>query len=292
MAHGISGIDHVLIAVADLEAARRDYTRLGFTLTPRGRHVGWGTANYCAMFPRNYIELLGVVDPGADSAGLADDLAARGEGAARVALATNDASRAGESLAAAGFEPGPLRELGRALELPEGPVELRFRLVMLPARATAGLPMFLCEHRTPGHLRQPPWLNHPNGAALLAAATVVVDDPLAAMPLYERLFGPGATTSTDDTVAAHAGACALIFATTIDLEMLHPEVDFGAPKKLPHIAALRFAVADPPRTARYLADAGVRFTRGREGALRVAPALAHGVLLEFARFPADDTGGA
>ncbi len=36
---------------------------LGFTLTPRGRHIGWGTGNYCIMLESGYIELLGVVDP-------------------------------------------------------------------------------------------------------------------------------------------------------------------------------------------------------------------------------------
>ena len=37
--------------------------RLGFTLTPRGRHIGWGTGNYCIMLENGYIELLGIVDP-------------------------------------------------------------------------------------------------------------------------------------------------------------------------------------------------------------------------------------
>ena len=60
----IGGLDHVLVGVRDLEAARRAWARLGFTLTPRGRHIGWGTANYCIMFAREYVELLGIVDPG------------------------------------------------------------------------------------------------------------------------------------------------------------------------------------------------------------------------------------
>ncbi|TMK28796.1 MAG: VOC family protein, partial [Alphaproteobacteria bacterium] len=61
MRNGIAGIDHVIIGVRDLERARMGWTRLGFTLTPRGRHLGQGTANYCIMFPRDYLELLGFV---------------------------------------------------------------------------------------------------------------------------------------------------------------------------------------------------------------------------------------
>ena len=50
MDSGLAGIDHVVIAVRDLDRARIGWTRLGFTLTPRGRHLGQGTANYCIMF--------------------------------------------------------------------------------------------------------------------------------------------------------------------------------------------------------------------------------------------------
>ena len=46
---GITGIDHTLVGVRDLEAARATWTRLGFSVTPRGRHIGWGTGNYCVM---------------------------------------------------------------------------------------------------------------------------------------------------------------------------------------------------------------------------------------------------
>ena len=58
---GITGIDHILLAVRDLDAARMGWTRLGFTLSPRGKHLGRGTGNYCIMFLRDYIELFGVV---------------------------------------------------------------------------------------------------------------------------------------------------------------------------------------------------------------------------------------
>ena len=61
MRNGIAGIDHVIIGVRDLERARMGWTRLGFTLTPRGRHLGQETANYCIMFARDYLELLGFV---------------------------------------------------------------------------------------------------------------------------------------------------------------------------------------------------------------------------------------
>ena len=63
----ITGIDHVIVGVRDLESARETWRRLGFTLSPRGRHLEQPTGNYCVMFPSDYIELLGIVDTGAST---------------------------------------------------------------------------------------------------------------------------------------------------------------------------------------------------------------------------------
>ena len=53
----LTGIDHVVILVRDLDRAQETYTRLGLTLTPRGYH-SIGSLNHCTMFERDYIELL------------------------------------------------------------------------------------------------------------------------------------------------------------------------------------------------------------------------------------------
>ncbi|MGE5147223.1 MAG: VOC family protein, partial [Candidatus Eiseniibacteriota bacterium] len=116
MRNGITGIDHVLIAVRDLEAARQGWTRLGFTLTPRGRHIGQGTANYCIMFGRDYLELLGVVEPDGEAARLEAFLAGR-EGPMALAFAPDGPPEAvAAALTALGLHPGEPRALGRQLD--------------------------------------------------------------------------------------------------------------------------------------------------------------------------------
>ena len=55
------GIDHLVLAVEDLSAARDQFAAFGFLTTPLGRHP-WGTGNHLVQFPRNFIEILGVVD--------------------------------------------------------------------------------------------------------------------------------------------------------------------------------------------------------------------------------------
>lgn len=57
-------IDHVLIAVTDLDAAARELeARHGLRSTAGGRHPGWGTANRIVPLGDAYLELVAVVDP-------------------------------------------------------------------------------------------------------------------------------------------------------------------------------------------------------------------------------------
>ncbi|MFE0759203.1 VOC family protein [Inquilinus sp. NPDC058860] len=160
----ITGLDHVILAVAALDAARDTWRRLGFTVTPRGRHIGWGTANHCIMLEADYIELLGVLDPSQFDNGLGERLARDGEGLLGIALATRSADSAASAFEAAGAGGEPARDLARLLDLPEGPVQPSFRLAYPARRDAFGLPLFATEHRTSGLLRRPEWERHANGA--------------------------------------------------------------------------------------------------------------------------------
>jgi hypothetical protein len=57
-------LDHVLVAVPDLEAGAKAFEdRYGLTSVEGGRHSGWGTANRIVPLGHTYIELVAVVDP-------------------------------------------------------------------------------------------------------------------------------------------------------------------------------------------------------------------------------------
>ena len=189
MDNGIAGIDHIIVGVRDLEAARRDWMRLGFTPTPRGRHIGQGTANYCIMFRRDYIELLGFVERDPYGHRLESFLARR-EGPMSMAFApARNAAATREALIGLGLHPGEPRALGRALELPEGSVTPRFSLLTLPPEETPALDCFICGHLTPELVRRPEWLAHPNGVIGIKAVHLLVAGPAALAPAYRRLFG-------------------------------------------------------------------------------------------------------
>lgn len=61
-----SGIDHLVIAVPDPDAAAAELTEaLGLAFTAGGRHPGLGTFNRIAFLGDAYLELMGVDDPAA-----------------------------------------------------------------------------------------------------------------------------------------------------------------------------------------------------------------------------------
>ncbi len=57
------GLDHIVHAVRDLDAAVDLYRRLGFTVGARNRHPrAWGTQNHIVQLPGTFVELLAVAD--------------------------------------------------------------------------------------------------------------------------------------------------------------------------------------------------------------------------------------
>ena len=277
MASAITGLDHIIIGVKDLEGGRDDYRRLGFTPAPRGDHQGRATSNYCLMFPETYLEILGVVRPELDSGGLAESLGTRGEGLQRLALATPDADAARADLERAGLHPeGPV-DLARPLAA-SGEMVL-FRNLTIPAAETGGLRMFLCGHKTPELMRSPELMRHPNGAVAFAGATAVVADPAPFTASMERVFGRGAVSRTDHGIAVAIGRGRLDITTPAGFPMVHPGAA-GPAMPLPNWYALRVAVDSVQATASYLASQGIPYEPTDNGC-RVDPQHARGVLLEF-----------
>ena len=99
-------IDHLVLAVRDLDAARADFQRLGFTLTPVARHP-FGTANMLAQFGGSFLEILAVADPAAIPSGdgthfsfgaFNRDYLEGGEGLSMLVLKSGDAAAAKAAL--------------------------------------------------------------------------------------------------------------------------------------------------------------------------------------------------
>ena len=132
-------VDHVLIAVGNLdEAAERFEREYGLRSVDGGRHPGWGTANRVVPLGREYLELIGVVDPdealehpfGRWMLERVED----GDHLLRCCLRPQDFEATAERI---GHEPVP-----GSRDLPEGE-SLHWRLVGLEAAMTENLPFFI-----------------------------------------------------------------------------------------------------------------------------------------------------
>ena len=118
-----SGIDHIVIAVADPDAAAAEVTeQVGLAFTAGGRHAGLGTLNRIAFLGDAYLELIGVDDAEA-AQGWAIGAAAvrvleRGGGFATYGLADDAIRISVARLQANGSSIGPVRHGSR--ERPDG----------------------------------------------------------------------------------------------------------------------------------------------------------------------------
>jgi len=274
----IAGIDHTLIGVRDLEAARTAWEALGFMLTPRGRHIGWGTGNYCIMLERGYIELLGILDTNQFTNDLDKFLAER-EGLLGLAFRSRDGDQTAKWLAARGFTPDGPKDLKRALELDEGEVLPAFRLVFLPPQETPGLRAFFCQHLTPDLIRPGAWLVLAIRAVSLKSVITVVEQPGDLAPAYARLFGADAVSADGDSLRVDCGEGELLFVTHDGLQRLYPEIALPR-RENPWTAAMRIGVLILADAADYLDYKGVKFTTTKRG-IAVLPEQTTGAIIEF-----------
>ncbi len=279
MANHITGLDHAVIAVRDLDAAAAVFARLGFALTPAGHHAEWGTVNRCAMFAGDYVELIA-----AEGAGVEADkvraFTARGDGLYAVSIGSANGAATGEALRAAGLDVPMARSLSRKLDDGKG-TTLMFSEMPLPIDATPGVATRVVEHITAERERHPHWLDHPNTAMGVAAVTAIVDDPPALTPAWDRVFGPHAATLTDETVTVHTGRGLIYLTRPDELTQLHPEAELDELPPPPALVALAVRVADTDRAAEVLRANGIDFSRDREGTLRIPPSEALGVFIEM-----------
>ena len=277
MKHGITGIDHPVIAVRDLDAARAAYERLGFIVPPRGSHPEWGTGNWCIQFERDYLELRGILVPGKETHGLGRFLEER-EGLMGMAFGTVGGQTSHDSLVAAGLRPHPVKTLTRDFELPSGTIPVSFQLCFLDPAETPGLmTVVICEHLTPERLRRPEWLAHPNGARRIRGLTGVARDLDDAGHAWERLF-ERVRRSPGELRAEFSGGAFLSLLEEQSFARRFPSLP-PTQTGLPYLAAVTLESTSLSITAAWLASCNVKHEAA--GRILVPPEAACGVAIEL-----------
>lgn len=197
-------IDHVVVAVRDLDQAAQTYQALGFTLTPRAMHdERMGTSNRLAQFAaKNFIELLEVdrpdtlarhdfaASPPLFSFGDHNRLAVKDrEGASMLVFATNDAEADAARFAAAGLPSFAPFSFERRATLPDGSqVTLAFSLAFVRAPDMPRAGFFACENRSQEYFWKPAYQSHANGSTGITAVYLSSPDPKRDAMFVGKMF--------------------------------------------------------------------------------------------------------
>jgi catechol 2,3-dioxygenase-like lactoylglutathione lyase family enzyme len=178
----LKGFDHIVIAVPDLEVARKSYEALGFTVVPGGRHPV-GTHNALVAFgDGSYVELIAFYEK--NPAHKWWTPLQKGGGLVDFCMQTDDLRGDTAAFRKAGVEiddPSPLSRIR-----PDG-----YRLawvLSIPRGDHRGVAPFLIQDETPREERVPRQTTHANGVTGIGAVTVAVRDVVPVARWYAEVL--------------------------------------------------------------------------------------------------------
>ncbi|MCY4528243.1 MAG: VOC family protein [Chloroflexi bacterium] len=184
-------IDHVLIAVRDLDAAKDTFETLGFKVTPEGRHPGRGTSNRLVVFGGEYLELISVHDPDGDlfRPNLPSFLDSR-EGLFIFSMGTPDVHGRARSVREAGvLITDPVKGSRQAAD---GTTAYSWTQAEIDPEAMPGSQTFFIQHDHTIEERYtdpPDPTSHPNGVLGISSLSLAVKDADSASRHWTEVFG-------------------------------------------------------------------------------------------------------
>jgi Glyoxalase-like domain len=282
------GLDHIVHAVRDLDAAAEFYSSMGFTVGVRNRHP-WGTHNRIVQLRNCYIEILEVAEPekiaphGAHSFSFGAfnrDFLASQEGFSMLILNSSSAVDDARSFEAAGIGGLKVFDFARDGAKPDGtPVKLAFSLAFARDPASPNVRFAVCQHHFPENFWDPAFQAHANGARTVPGAALVADNPTdhhiflkaftGVSDLHSSSIGIKARTGNGDVDIMERTAFRDQFGVSLDIR------DEGMT-----LNAMRFAVSDIAEVEALHRRNGIASQR-HVGRLVAPPHLAHGATLIF-----------
>ena len=169
----VQDLDHLVVAVRDLDAAYAGFALLGFSVTGKVQHPDRGTANHCVLLEngetRIYLELLGVTQPGPANQRLQTVLEASGDTLVGLALRSDDLDALAQNAA-----PGVVQQRLRLHR--EDPSAGRAEVdALVLANQGLGMDLLACRHLHPERVWRAPFLSHSNGVARPLGLALRVD---------------------------------------------------------------------------------------------------------------------
>ena len=251
----ISGLDHVVVLVADIAAASAAYQTL-FARTPAWRNSGDGADRVLFTLDNMTLELMAPSGEGATAERIRAVISKQGEGLASLCFRTGDIARMHRRLDRLALKPEPITE-AESRDLTTG-ATLSWKRTRAATEAARGVRLFFLElgRERPLSVRSTP-------ASITAMDHVVVStaDPTAAAALY------GARLGLDMALdRSHPDWGRLMFFRCGDL-IVEVVQRPGTPADAAHdmLWGLSWRVADIEATRARLVAAGVDVSEVRNG---------------------------
>lgn len=281
------GLDHIVHAVRDLDAAADFYRRLGFIVGARNRH-DWGTHNHVVQLPGFFIELLTLAEPdklGKD--GLSRLFGAfnqtflrEREGFSFLILESADAAADVAQFQQAGIAASDALRFERAGKRPDGSeIKVAFSLAFIRDPLAPDCGFAVCQQHFPENFWNPAFQTHPNGVSAVAGIVMVAENPSDHHIFLSAFAGERVLHSTSNGISLQTPRGNIEIMTPIayrkSFDCEPPGLAGGA-----RLAALRFLVRKPGRLEAVLREAGLP-ARDHLGRLVVGPDRAFGAALVF-----------
>ena len=275
-------LDHLVLPVAGLDAARARLSALGFTVAPQGNHP-FGTVNACVYFAdRTFIEPLATGDAATVAAAIAADnsfvlgdarfRAALGEeGFSAIVLASGDAAADHDAFTAGGVSGGAMVEFSRPSLDRDGKADIAsFRLAFAAPSGGADALFFACEPRKVPSIDRSALERHENGVTRILAVHAEAADPASFAAFLAGMAG-GAVGKGDN----FAGIA--LQNATIDIRR-------NGEAARPRLTGVTYGVRDLAAVAALFRTNGVVCAR-QGAAIHVPPARGQGTAFMFEETP-------
>jgi hypothetical protein len=284
----VRGLDHIVHAVRNLDAAAQFYEGAGFSVGARNVHP-WGTHNRVVQLHDVYIEILTVAEPDKivpagdrrfSFGAFHRDFLARRQGLSMILLKSRDARDDARQFRDSGIGDFDVFDFERRGLGPDGtPAKLAFSLAFASEENSPDLAFATCHHHFPENFWNPVFQRHANGARDCRGVVLVADDPPAHAGFLAAWTGQTAEQSGAHGVAVHTpnGEIAIM---TPGMVGDHFGLVSGVSGPALTLGALRIGVGDVSVVETLLRRAGLAAQRRGNG-LVVEPEVAHGATLVF-----------
>ena len=283
-------IDHLVLPVDSLKAARARYEALGFQVREDREHP-FGTANCCIFFQNStYLEPLAVADREKAEAAVVDgNIFVRrqdayrfrySEGFAMLALTSENADVDQAAFAAQGYAAGPVYAFERKAGLADGTeTTIGVRLAYAIDHRAPDAMVFACQHLNPDALHDAASLDHANGALGVTGVYMAEANPADFQYYLEATTGQRAIRASSLGIEADTPNGVVAILTPDGINALFGLPESAATRGL-RLCAFTLAVKDLDIVAKWFDDQGIGYRR-QAGRLIVDPAPGQGALIAF-----------